>query len=236
MYRHIVLIAGLLSVLYAPAQYIDDIGNHVELCSGQIIEGQSVQYSRPILKSPVFLVDEQSVLPRDVAFLKNDHGYFARVDGSFIAKEQYAMRIRKGPISMFEVVDIVVYGRKNIELPVQNEQLPQSNYLASGNNFQYYRKGDGTLRKAKYSNLKVDLADSPSSMKHLETHRKYQWLQRGLIALGSGLLSFDIIRQNPEQMKFSPIMAFGIVIGGSSAFCESPKKDNLWWAVESYNH
>lgn len=204
------------------------------LFSGEQITGESLVYESPILRQPYFTMSDESYESPTVAFFQNSHGYFAnlcKIHG--LNSERYAMRIKLGKINFFEEVDLSVYGGETLKIEGTNNN--QDPMLASGDILEYYTKGDSPIRAAKYKNLVVDLNDNANSMSHLKRYRNYKILQWSMIGVGSGIIAANIISQSNSSVKFNPVMAIGIAIGGGSYLMEKPKEEELWIAVEDYN-
>ncbi len=211
----------------------------VVLYSGDVFTGEHLIYECPILQTPVFTMQNESYESNTVEYFQNNHGFFAnlgRIHG--MNKERYAMRIELGKINLYEEVDLSVYGSE--ELQTEGTNNNQDPMLATGKVLEYYTMGESsmgesTIREATYSNLKVDLQDNASSMAHLRKHRNYKILQWGMIGIGSGIIAANIISNANGAVRFNPVMAIGIAIGGGSYFMEAPKKDKLWLAADDYN-
>jgi len=215
------------------AQLVKAKPHTLELASGVSMDGELIVYAQPITSPPVFQIDQESVSVSDVRFFRNSHGYFANLEYADQAKSGFAMRIKKGNVDLFERVDIDLYGKS--ELAVTSDRKAAAlKKMAQGMEFQYFSVDGKKVKRANYSNLRMDLQSNPESVEFLKGLRRYQWLQRGLIAAGSSLLigSYTAQGSNP---KFTPAMALGIVLGGSSFFCKAPKDDYQWMAVEAYN-
>lgn len=207
----------------------------LKLYSGEALTGEKLLYLNPIMKTPVFDLDGKKYESPTVQFLENNHGFFANLNKIHGDKsERYALRIKSGKISIFEEVDMEFYGSEDLSIDKDSEK-EKAELLASGEIFQYYTKLDGAIQKASYKNFKSDLGDNEKSKKELQTFQIYRILQVGLIATGAGLITYDIIRQSNDDVRFSPLMAVGIVIGGSSYLLESKKSDARFFAVEAYN-
>jgi hypothetical protein len=207
--------------------------NSVKLYSGESFEGEKVLYINPILKQPSWEVDGQKFETNMVAFIQNNNGYIANLNKIRGDKsERYALRIKKGKINLFEEIDIEYYGGETLE-GADGEEKPET--LASGEIFQYYSMGEGDLKKATFKSLKNDLNDNEESVKHLKAFRNFKIIQATLIAIGAGIIAYDIINQSDDAVRFSPLMAAGIVVGGSSYFLQSKKDDALWLAADAYN-
>lgn len=233
--RILILSAVLFGALNASAQLtIDKLDHRLILYSGEVINGLELKYESPKLKQAQFYMDGSAYSSDEVKFFQNSHGFFAnlsKVHGE--NSERYALRIRKGRMSLYEEINMDIYGGD--ELKTGEDGTMQDPMLASGSMYEYYNIDEKPVREAKYSNLCVDLKDNEESMKHLQRYRRYKWLQMGLLGLGSGVVFYDVLRQSGGAVKFNPFMAFGIVIGGSSYFMETPKEDELWFAADAYN-
>ncbi len=227
------ILSTLLISFYSFSQKTE---NHsVKLYSGESISGEKLLYVNPIMKTPLFELDGKKFESHLVQFLENNHGYFANLNKIYGEKsERYALRIKSGKIAIFEEVDMEFYGGDDLPID-KNSEKEKSDLLASGEVFQYYTKLDGSIQKASYKNLKADMSDNEQALKELRLFQTYKFLQIGLIATGAGLIAYDILRQSNDDVRFSPVMAVGIVVGGSSYLLENKKSDARFFAVEAYN-
>jgi len=223
----------LMCVTFSHAQLTEQ-KSHIQLVSGEKMEGDLVVYSPQILEYPVFLVDGEEFETSNIAYIQNRNGYFANLDHLYQnSPERYALRIRKGRMNLFEEIDMDIYGGET--LYTTGDVEIDSELLASGLTFQYYSIANDRVRKATYGNMKMDLAACAGSMDFLRDYRKYQWLQVGLIAGGAGLITQNVISMTGGPVQFNPIMALGLIVGGSSYFLEKAKSDALWLAADEYN-
>lgn len=214
------------------AQLTQAKSHTVELANGTSYEGDLLVYAEPIMLEPVFQLDETAHPVKHVRFFRNNHGYFANLQYSDKKQPGFAMRIKKGNIDLFELVDIEVYGKREID--ISEEDSREMRKMAQGKEFQFYCVDGKQVKKANYANLRMDLQSNATSIHNLQMFRRYQWLQRGMILAGSSLLISGFTSQGANP-KFTPFMALGVVLGGGSLLCETPKDDYLWQAVESYN-
>ncbi len=209
--------------------------NHkIILFSGDQITGENLLYESPIMRQSYFSLQDETYESPTVAYFQNNHGYFAnmcKIHG--LNAERYAMRIKSGRINLFEEIDLSVYGSETLKTEGTNNN--QDPMLASGDALEYYSKGDSPIRAAKYRNLIFDLSDNANCMTHLKRYRNYKILQWSMIGIGSGIIAANIIRQSNNAIKFNPVMAIGISIGGGSYFLEKPKEEELWMAADEYN-
>jgi hypothetical protein len=204
----------------------------VQLFSGDIFEGTRLIYANPILKTPVFELDEKKFDSPTVAYFQNNHGYFANLTNIYGPKnERYAIRIRSGKINLFEEIEIEPYAGD--ELAASDSE--ENEMLATGEVFGFYNMGTGEIKKANYKNLRADMADNETATKELKEYRNMRLLQFGLIGAGAGIIAFDIFRQRDNNVEFTVPIALGIAIGGSSYFLEAKKEDALWMAADAYN-
>lgn len=221
-------IAGLSNAQLSKPHYL-------YLYSGDSIEGTRLLYQTPILKPANFSMDGEIFETNLVQYLVNNNGYFANLNKIYGDKsERYALRIKAGKINLFEEIDMEYYGQDELQVDKNVDESMQE-MLATGEIFQYYNLGTGELKKASYKNLKLDIGSNEASKQELNRYRKLQFLQYGLMAAGAGIITYDIIRQSGDAVRFSPWMAVGIAVGGSSYFLESKKEDAKWLAADAYN-
>jgi hypothetical protein len=209
----------------------------VVLHTGEKITGQTLLYDSPILKQAVFRLDDRPFETPAVAFFQNNHGFFANLNKIYGNKaERYALRIRSGKVNVYEEIEMSVYGKENLAADGNSEaDLKKHHMLASGETFQYYSVGNREVKRATVRNMKVDLADNVDAMHEIGMIRKYQVLQGLMIGAGAALIAYDIIKQSGGAVRFNPMMAVGIVVGGSAMFLESAKDNARWLAIDAYN-
>jgi hypothetical protein len=233
--NRIIIFLLLLSCVQTSAQVTQPKIHSLELYSGESKEGSFLLYEKRVMHEPTFVLDSISFNSGDVAFFSNNHGSFANLGHIHGNKAQmYAMRIRSGKLDLYEQVDIEVYGYESLNVPPDMGDATAA-FLASGEYFEYYRKGKQEVKKANYRHLRLDLADNESSLEYLKKYRFYQFLQVGMIAAGAAITGGDLLLQDSDNIRITPISALGIVAIGCSFFTQYPKRDLLWQAVESYN-
>jgi len=203
---------------------------HIQLMSGETIQGSDLIFLAPSNHEPVFQLDGIAYPAREVEFFKNKHGYFAnlgRIEG--FERPSFAMRIDKGRTNLYQRIDLNVYAGEQLNQGEKGEGL------SDGTTFQYYNVGDEPLRKVGYGNMKVDLADNLGATAHLRDYRKFKFLQLGLIGSGAGVLASSLAVQAGQAVQFNPMMLLGVLLSGSSLLLEAPKDDALWLAADEYN-
>jgi hypothetical protein len=229
-------IIGSSALLHAQ---VKPVQHEVVLHNGERFSGVKLTYSSPILQPSAFQLDDKKFESAEVAFFRNYHGYFANLNKLYNDRaERYALRIKEGKINLFEEVEFEAYAEESLAIPEGGE----NEMLATNESFQFFSKGDGAVQKANYKNLRLALADNDESKKEMNVFRNYRYLQIGLIAAGAGMIAYEVVRQNDaanassdESIRFTPMLALGIVVGGSSYLIERPKQDAKWFAVEKYN-
>ncbi len=238
--RVLSLLCGLLLAQSALSQ-LTPIQHNVRLHSGDSFSGRRLVYELHIMSDARFVLDERTFTSSEIAFFRNNHGTFANLNQIHGDKaERYAKRIREGKINLYEEIEMGVYGGD--ALAVAESRDSRNEMLATGEEFQYYALGDGPVKEASYRNLKADLADHPESARQMRMFRNYRYLQVGMIAAGAGLICSEIARQSqrsPEMnnggVRMTPMIAFGVILGGSSYFIQSAKENTKWLAVDAYN-
>ncbi|MCH2199383.1 MAG: hypothetical protein MK081_11440 [Flavobacteriales bacterium] len=197
---------------------------------GDTLSGESLVFVDPIMKAPYFLLDSVQINWDDIALARNQHGVFVNVSDISSGKASFAMRIRKGELSIFEKVDMSVYGED--ELPTEMRTGQERRHLARGN--MDYLMDEGELFAPTYQNLSQTLQSSERAMGHLQEMRKHQWIKRGLLCGGAGLVTASIITMD-GGFAISPQLILGLISTGSSFFVNAAIDDYRWMAVESYN-
>jgi hypothetical protein len=224
----LILLCTLL-VLNADAQK-RQTNHHVQLLSGETIEGKRLQYLSLSNIEPVFRLDDMMIPAKEVEFFQNSHGYFAnlgRIEG--FDQPNFALCIDKGRANLYQKIDIDVYGGDLLQ-PKKGEAD-----LADGMKVQFYNVGTEPVRKVGYGNMKIDLADNLGASAHLKDYRKYKFVQIGLMGSGAGVLASTIAMQAGQSFQFNPLMLLGVLLSGSSLLLEAPKDDALWLAADEYN-
>lgn len=209
---------------------------YIKLFSGDSISGTRLSYLTPDNTEAMFQMDGTLYPTREVEFFRNNFGYFANV-GSIegFKNPKFAMRLGRGRINLFQRVQIEAY--------MQDSLIQLDEGMADFRSFQYYNVGNEALRKAKYSNMKVDLAGSAAAAPHLKDFRKYRVIQIGLISCGLGVLGLGAYSsalpmsgvETTKQTVLNPVTLLGIILSGGSLLMEAPKRDALWLAADAHN-
>jgi hypothetical protein len=202
---------------------------------GTTLRGTTISYERPIMKEAVFLIDSVSYPASEIEFIQNHHGLFGNLNRFYKDDSDiFAMRIKRARISIFEEVDMYVYGAPSLRLGQYDGDASKA-MIATGDYFHFYSKDDGPLKKANFKNLKSDLSDKPEANHHLKRHQRYLYLQLGLLAGGLAIITADVLSQPKDDIRMTPFNALGLVVIGGSFFPTKARKDSLWDAVEAYN-
>jgi len=228
----LVFLLSLMSVVQLLAQQAPFF---VTLRNSQTHYGSKIVYERPILQDAQFVLDGV-VYPADsVAFVQNHHGYFANLR-DFYKKDydQFAMRMKKAPISVYEEVDMNIYGGESLRLSDYGNK-PEKAPMATGNHFHFYTKNEGPVKRATFKNLKVDLADKPAAEEHLVRFKRYRYLHYGLMAGGVAITLAEVLSQPRDNIQLTPFTVLGMAVMGSGFFTINARKEILWDAVDAYN-
>lgn len=216
--------------------FISSIGsaqeNFLVLTRGETIFADEIRYRTEILKETGFKTDHGFFCTNEIAAVKNQNGYFINVSNLKNGEEHWAFRFEKSPISLFEEVDMRVYGTV---LPGYNKSRNPQKGLASGQKIDYYTNEEGVAKKVNYGNLRLDLADNSVAMGHLKRSRTYQWCQVGLQLTGAGLFTSGFVGLGESAFRFTPAMLLGVLMGGGSFLLTEPVRDTRWMAIDVYN-
>jgi hypothetical protein len=226
-----------LCIVHSWSQKEDPIIHRVFTFGGEEVVGSDLTYESPILQASFFKLDERRFETKDVYQFQNNNGFFTNLSKIHGEKtERYALRTHQGKIDIYEEIDMSIYGGPSLALQFPEEDVKSSHpELASGKYVQYYVKNGQPIKKATYKNLKVDLSDNTTSANLMSKFNRMRWLQYGMIVGGAALIGGGLGTQDPEKMKMTPMIAFGIVLGGGSYLLENPKENAIWNAVQAYN-
>lgn len=228
MKRLFLLLFAIIPCAFINAQLTDL--SYVVDRSGETIQG-NVIYHAPILKDPFFKVDEVTLDWNAVGTIKNRHGLFINVSEFNRGKQSYAMRVLPGTISVFEQVDMRVYGGES--LPAQLSAREEEKMLAQGR-MDYLMDEMGNVYGTSYRELRDVYAYSAGAMYHVKRARRYQIL-RGLLAGVGGILTGVGVAQAAYGGGLSPALVMGVVGAGSNFLFVPAIEDAKWQALETYN-
>ncbi len=220
------LVMGCLSA----AAQTEDL-SYVVLNTGERIEG-TFKYEHPVMRAPQIKVNEFSVAPNDIEFFRNTHGIFANVSSFNNGKESFALRVKTGPISVFEDVDMDVYGKEM--LPVTLTDREERSMLAQGR-MDYLMDEEGNVFDAhSYRGLKDAMAFNEAAQKHVRRAQRYRWM-RGILAGAGGLLTGVGVVQAGYGAGVTPALVMGVVGFGTNFLFIPAIEDARWQALDAYN-
>lgn len=238
LFRYLCTFLFMFNALFVSSQIVigEKAQQNVVLFSGDTLSADSIVYQSVSVDRPVFhLGNDTTVASDSVRFVTNFHGTLANLDSAKRnADEDYALRIRNGEVSVFEEVEIEIYGGRHLAIQRNGSRLGQHPDLASGENYDYYSMDSGELKKVKYKNLKVDLWESEESKEELKAFKRYRYLQIGLVTAGLGVATVTYLNNSNETM--SPLTLTGLLVAGCSIAIEFPKRDALNNAIDFYNN
>lgn len=215
--------------LTAKAQ-LEDL-SYVVLNNGERIEG-TITYERPIMKAPQIKVNAFSVAPNEVGLLRNTHGIFANVSQFNKGMDSFALRVKMGSISVFENVNMDVYGKET--LPTDLSQREEKSMLAQGR-MDYLMDEEGNLFNAHtYQGLKDAFAFNEVALKHVRRAQRYRWM-RGILAGAGGLLTGVGVVQAGYGAGVTPALVMGMVGFGTNFLFIPAIEDARWQALDAYN-
>lgn len=241
--KKIILLHILVIVLTGNlfSQEVDETKDYIYTKFDEIKYANKVTYKKPFLGSGHFLVDSIKYKMNDVKFYKNMTGFHANTffyPG--LSGGGFAERVSKGKINLF-----------NKEVSGYNPGHMGPNGMMMGGGFyggtiQYYNKGFGPLKKAKYRYLVNDLADNQKSMEFLAKYKKRNNTTLSLFIGGAavaviGLVGFikktDNIdpTPNPNTTGNSILMGAGVGTMLVGSFISMSGPDYIQDAIDEYN-
>ncbi len=231
MKRFTLPLAFLLGTTGLFAQDLADL-SYVVNQQGDTLRGGAVLYRTPILRTPFFDTGEATVNWNEVGSIRNRHGVFFNVSSLNKGQEAYAMRIKKGNISVLEQVDMKVYGGEHLPFRLANKKQEKS-MLATGR-MDYLIDEEGNLYGTSYRELKEAFTYSDAAQQHLKRMNTYRWL-RGLLAGAGGILTGVGVMQAANGGGATPALVLGLVGAGSNFFFAPAINDARWQALDAYN-
>lgn len=205
--------------------------NYVVNHQGDTLRGEALVYRKPILRTPYFDMGETTVSWQDVGMIRNRHGVFINVSELHKGEETYAMRVKKGHISVLERVDMNVYGGEHLPFRISGKK--EKSILATGR-MDYLMDEEGNLYGTSYQELKEAFTYSDAAKQHLTRMNRYRWL-RGLLAGAGGILTGVGVLQAANGGGATPALVLGLIGAGSNFFFAPAIDDARWQALEAYN-
>lgn len=176
----LVLLFGKLALLFSQ---IDETKNFVIFYTDSLIYARNIEFETPAFSKNYLAVDSLKVNPDHVKYFKCETGFYANIKSlNSSAQSSFVQRIRKGRINLYKdefwVTTPMAVGPNGM----------YSSGVSTKVLIQYYEKENETIKKAKYKNLKLDLADNPRSMDVLNQFKKIRNTQVVLYITGGALL------------------------------------------------
>ncbi len=184
-------------------------------------------------------MDSVKIKPDKVKFYKSNAGFFGIVENATLDPE-LALRIIKSNINIYTTDTL----NSAFRLYAFSELIT---YEGLVNQYHFYNKGFGDVKKIKYRNLQYDLSDNPESVLHLNKCRSIRGISAilyvaGCAAIIGGLVSVYAKTENKQGNGPKPDFTFNIIaigFGASSIVTgfgvSSSQKQHLEKAIEAYN-
>ena len=176
----LVLLFGKLALLFSQ---IDEAKNYVIFYTDSVIYAKNIEFETPAFSENYLAVDALKIKPDHVKYFKCETGFYANIKSlNANGQSSFVQRIRKGKINLYKD-----------DFWVSSPMFVGANGTYSGGvstrvSIQYYEKENETIKRAKYKNLKLDLADNPRSMDLLNQFKKSRNTQVVLYLTGGALL------------------------------------------------
>lgn len=171
--RAIILFLGM--ILFSRAAISQNSKEFIYLFSEKKIESNNIKIVEKTFSNNYFVVDAKEFKSEEVAFYKNEKGFFANIKNlSLFGGSAYAQREVTGKINLFSkefTTNSMIMGPNGMMMGGFGTNTSVS---------YYYNKGEfGVLKKTNFNNLKIDLNDNPNSIIHLNKYKSIS--QRGTI-------------------------------------------------------
>lgn len=221
----------------------DESREFIYLYSDSVIYAGHIDLERNYSGSLYLWADSKRIHPEQVKFFQNNRGFFANVkDLNLMGETSFSERIRQGRINLYEAKTVRwdEYDSPQAYHPGQPVVIDRRNY---------YNVGFGSLKRANYVNLSIDLADNPKSMAFLSRYRSAKRTQMAMYvtagaSLLAGVVSFlsagsgDLHASRSGLSSIGPGLALlgagtGLAAGGYLMGPSATK--HLKYAVDAYN-
>jgi len=217
----------ILSVLSVMAQ-IDESKPFVYLQNGNVVYSNSIRVSQGLFKEKL-VIDKKKYEMNEIKFINEGNGFYANTLGVYGKKKSaFAERTVKGPINVFEMVEVSV------------TSTPRGGTSTTRRNLYFINSAYNNLSYMRPKNLEPLVKNNEQSMIHLNNSKRYykKTIILGSVALASfltGLTSFAIGLATVEDDAFGSfsikpvptfiIPAIGIAVGfGTGIACNKSNK------------
>ena len=203
------------------------------LYSGKKFNCTSIQYESPNIITDIGLFKADSV-----KFYNNLTGSYANVRHLSKRNTSTFMRaVKSGPINLYsQTITVVNNGgwkqdNRTGAFKYEQDQSMTNEYL-------YYNKGTGSLKKAKYKNLKTDMSDNPASMKYVRKCRNIRIAEISIYTLSLAMATVGIAAIFDENESNENLTYAGPPVGILLYYLlrgNNLKQKRIKKAVEAYN-
>jgi len=181
----------------------------------------------------------------EVKIYKNIDGYFQAIPNkidpeniSILSPDPkfFARRVINGKIDLFtKVIESFTPGSSTtINTPGGATTINTMGSSVS-TRLDYFRKGNGSLKKATYKNLKGALQKNSESMKFLVQYNKINKISLGISSAGLAVVLFGVYQRISESSSNYNVMISGGVIMGIGQLIGLGKRTKIEEAIDAYN-
>jgi hypothetical protein len=209
-------------------------GNYLVLYSGKLIKSSYVKFTPPF-----FNTDSGEFYQDDVCSYHDSNGTFANVRHLRPDKITIFMQaVKTGKINMYSNTITVVNNGGWVKND-DNVGYKNTPARAQSKEFLYYNKGTGILKKAKYKNLKHDMADN-KKCKRIVTRlaviksTEYTFYAMSLVLV---IKSFAFLKdENMDNDEYPIVTAPAAALLFIVANRNNLKQKNIKKAIDKYNN
>ncbi|MDD2963551.1 MAG: hypothetical protein PHU33_06360 [Bacteroidales bacterium] len=238
----LILLCGKFALLFSQ---IDEAKNYVVFYTDSVLYARNIEFETPAFAENYLAVDSLKINPDHVKYFKCETGFYANIKSlNPNGQSSFVQRIRRGKINLYKddfwVSSPMFVGANGMYSPGVPTRMT----------IQYYEKENETIKKAKYKNLKLDLADNPRSMDALNQFKKIRNTQVVLYLIGGALLVSGTIglinhaensnNNSSDNNRSARVLPTAAVISGVTCFfinyiidLQKPRK--IKKAIEIYN-
>lgn len=211
-------------------------GDHILFKDGSIVEGQVEIIEKLFGSRRVIFNDSVRYNLWDIEAFQENGGYYRRVSTTPFSKNDFAKRVVKGNIDLYEILKFDSYGPNSFHSTMSYNSYGGNSVVS----MQFFSKDYGPLQKVNARNLKKALNDNPVSMEYLKKRDTMTMIQVFGSIVGASLIVSSISKlvSLEEDEPYSPIglLAGGVVINGSIWLPHFQKQSLTRKAVTNYNN
>ena len=222
----------LVSPLLAFSQLADGGKNFIDLYTGERVIVEELNFRMPVLKMTFLEGDSVSYALNEVKYVQIKNDFCANLGHlNLIRPNAFALRLDSGKVNTY--CKILSFDQTKSKLIFLPQSKPEDhNNFRTDHKISYYAIGSQDLKSATIKNLKLDLGDNPTSLRHIKNMRRCDYWFAGLLVGGFGMASAGFLSSYGGDAN--PFTYIGLGVVGVSFFTRYLKNRELERALRVY--